>query len=180
MRGSRLFAAASLSAIAMVVLACAGSQPGECRVLPLTAEQQQEWQQLSATLDFLPQRACGLDGMRVARLFVDTVPGGDAFEPRFNQVVEHRGARAFVFGQSRAMLAFAAIPEGTRWVQLDDVDADPGIRGFVGPSGSGGDIAYLRWRREGLSSELSASLSPSFTYADLLRLARAMAAVNGR
>ncbi len=163
----------------MLVLACAGSQPGACRVLPLSAEQEQEWQHLSARLDFVPQRACGPDGMRVARLFVDTVPGGEGFEPRFNQVVEHRGSRAFVFGQSQAMLAFAAIPEGTRWVRPEELGGDSGIRGFVGPSGSGGDIAYLRWRRGGVSSELSASLSPSFTYADLLRFARAMAAAGG-
>lgn len=179
MRGSRRFAAASLSTIAVLVLACAGSQPGECRVLPLSAEQEQEWQRLSATLDFVPRRACGRDGMRVARLFVDTVPGGEGFKPRFNQVVEYRGSRAFVFGQSHAMLAFAAIPEGTRWIRPDELGAEADIRGFVGPSGSGGDIAYLRWRREGVSSELSASLGPSFTYADLLRLARAMAAADG-
>ena len=48
------------------------------------------------------------------------------------------------------------------------------MAGFAGPSGSGPDLAYLRWRLGGVTFELAATLSHWLTEPDVQAIAEAL------
>jgi len=50
--------------------------------------------------------------------------------------------------------------------------------GFVGPSGTGVEFAYLRWRRGGVTAELAATLRGRLTLGELERIAAALVAAD--
>ena len=76
---------------------------------------------------------------------------------------------AFVLSQTEAPVPFRAIPLGSHWLRVDA----GGLlaEGFAGPAGTGDDIAYLRWRRGGVTFELAATLRPWLTERDVQDLA---------
>ena len=92
--------------------------------------------------------------------------------PRINFIVERRGERAFILSQTRALLPFTQIPQGTHRLRVAAGDAV--ADGFAGPSGSGPEIAYLRWRTAGVTFELAADLHPWQTERDLQAVAAAL------
>jgi hypothetical protein len=123
----------------------------------------------STRLDFSPQRPCAFDvALSVTSVFVDTLPGSPP-QPRINFVVTRGGEAAFVLSETRALVPFSAIPQGSRRIR---VAAGRGVAdGFAGPSGSGTDIAYLRWRLDDVTYELDATLRSWLTEADVRALA---------
>lgn len=129
---------------------------------------------LEAQTDFTPQRPCAARaGYRVQRVALDQLPGGS---PRLHFSVEWRGDPAFLFSQTRALVPFSQIPQGTHRLRVTSggITAD----GFAGPSGSGGDIAYLRWRAGEVTSELSATLHTWLTEGDIKELAAGLIAAD--
>jgi hypothetical protein len=80
--------------------------------------------------------------------------------------------RAFLFSQTTARLPFTQIPQGTH--RLSVLGAGIVADGFAGPAGTGDEIAYLRWRRDDVTFELSATLRPWLTEQDIRRLAETM------
>ncbi len=123
-------------------------------------------------MDFALQQPCG-DHSRliVASVHTDLVPG-DPPQTRVTFVVMRGDDRAFMLSETRTLLAFTAIPQSTRRVAVDG----DGVRaeGFAGPSGSGGEISYLRWRTREVTYELSATLEHWQTLADVESIALAM------
>jgi hypothetical protein len=99
------------------------------------------------------------------------MPGDDA-QPRVTFIVKRGGDVAFTLSETRARMPFTAIPQGTRrvTVEREDVLAE----GFTGPSGSGSEISYLRWRIGEVTYELSATLEHWQTLADVQFVAGAM------
>jgi hypothetical protein len=98
------------------------------------------------------------------------MPADDGgFVPRINQTVARDGEQLFVFSETRAPVPFRAIPDGTRVLEVSVGSTEP-ARGFVGISPSGSAIAYVRWRADGVTRELAATLHPVFTEADLVEL----------
>lgn len=79
-----------------------------------------------------------------------------------------------MLSQTRALVPYTAIPRSTHRLQssADGVTA----AGFAGPSGSGTDIAYLRWRADGVTFELAATLGPWLTERDVVAIAEALIA----
>ena len=87
-------------------------------------------------------------------MFESVVPSG-APQPRVSFVAERRGERGFILSATPAEVPFSAIPQGTHRL-VAGADAVTAA-GFAGPSGSGEEIAYLRWRIDGISYELAAT-----------------------
>ena len=69
-------------------------------------------------------------------------------------------------------MPFSAIPQGTH--RLRAAGAGVTASGFAGPSGSGVDLAYLRWRTSGVTFELAATLHPWLTERDVRAIAEAL------
>jgi len=126
----------------------------------------------SARLDFPPQRPCAFDvALSVSSVFVDMLPGSPP-QPRINFVVTRDSEGAFVLSQTRAPALFSAIPQGSRRIR---VNAGRGVAdGFIGPSGSGVEIAYLRWRLDDVTYELDATLRSWLTEEDVRAIAAAL------
>ena len=176
--GARWFAlwlALCLGGAALIALACGEAGP-RCAPLPLTAEAAGQLDEARATVGFEVVRPCStVPGLRGERAWVDRLPGQPP-QPRVHLLVERRGEHVFTLSQTRAEVPFSAIPQGTHPVRV--VVERPGAEalraaGFAGPSGSGPQIAYFRWRRDGVTFEVAATLRPWLTEADLLRLVEA-------
>jgi hypothetical protein len=77
-----------------------------------------------------------------------------------------------MLSQTRAGLRFSAIPQGTHRIQFatDGVIAE----GFAGPTGTGVETAYLRWRTAEVTYELTATLGTWLSEADLRSIAAAL------
>jgi hypothetical protein len=104
-------------------------------------------------------------------VLIDTLPGSPP-QQRLNFVVKHGGREAFVLSQTRAAIPFSAIPQGSRRIR---VTAGRGVAdGFAGPSGSGADILYLRWRLDGVTHELAATLASWLTESEVRAIAAAL------
>lgn len=123
----------------------------------------------AAQLDFVPQPPCTFDrAFIVTSVFTDVIPGSPP-QPRINFVVSRQGQEAFVLSETPASVPFSAIPISTHRVRVtvENVVAD----GFAGPSGTGVDTAYLRWRTHDVTFELAATLRPWLTEGDVRSLA---------
>ena len=169
MERARLF----LACLALLAVACAPA-PRACIELPAAAEVERDLEAALPTLDFAPLRPCAFgSGYRLETVFLDELPGRPP-EARITFEVSRHGARAYLLSHTRAEVPFRAIPQGSHRlsVEVGAVVAS----GFAGPAGTGEVIAYLRWRHRGVTSELAATLAPSFTEADLLRTAEALLA----
>lgn len=106
------------------------------------------------------------------RAFVDVLPEGGARWPRLHYEVSRDGETAYVLTLTEAIVPYRAIPLGSRRLRVDA----GGIvaEGFAGPSGAGGEVAYLRWRAGGVTHELFASLRPWFAERDVRAVAAAL------
>lgn len=163
--------AAILGGLAAVTLACSGA-PASCADIPMEEAVAAEQRTAASGLDFSPLAPCSSDGsLRVERVFVDTLPA-DPPLPRINFIVERRGERAFILSQRRAPLPFTQIPQGAHRLRVTAANAV--ADGFAGPSGSGPELAYLRWRTAGITFELAADLHPWQTERDVQATAAAL------
>ena len=97
---------------------------------------------------------------------------GDRPEPRISFTVARGDEHAYTLSQTRAELPFRAIPQGTH--HLEAHAGGQVATGFAGPGGSGVDLAYLRWRRLGVTYELAATLRPWLDEEDVQALAVAL------
>ena len=89
-----------------------------------------------------------------------------------NFLVTRAQEPAFTFSQTTAEVPFTQIPQGTHRVRIQTGSAV--AEGFAGPSGNGPDIAYLRWREEPFTFELSATLGARQTESDVVQLVRGL------
>jgi hypothetical protein len=156
--------------VGVVVVACGGS--AVCRDLGFSATAQRDFAELSRTTPSHWTPPCAFDSaLEITGVFVDMLPGAQA-QPRMSFVVTRSGTPAFIFSQTTAEIPFSAIPQGTHRlrVQAGSILAE----GFAGPSGTGSDTAYLRWRDESFTFELSAVLSAWQRESNIVSLARGL------
>jgi hypothetical protein len=85
---------------------------------------------------------------------------------------QQAGQQAFVLSQTHAPVRFTAIPQGSQPLRV--VAGQAIAEGFRGPSGSGSEIAYLRWRRDDVTYEIDAVLTSWLTEGDLRAIAAAL------
>ena len=164
---------------ASLLLACS-SQSSTCDELPLSPETSEQLTTASAAIAFVPQLPCAYrDDLEVARVFDNSV--GSA--PRINFLVERRDERVFVFSQTQGEIPFRAIPRSTHNIAITTTTAagdEVTASGFAGPTaaevGVRDNIAYLRWRIEGITHELATILTPWFDEQDTLNTAAALIA----
>jgi hypothetical protein len=163
-----------LAAVAALIaaIACTGGSPSVCRLIDLSAKAAAAMPGASARLDFPPLRPCAFDvALSASSVFIDMLPGSPP-QPRINFVVTRDAETAFVLSQTRALVPFSAVPQGSRRIR---VNAGRGVaEGFAGPSGSGVEIAYLRWRLDGVTYELDATLRSWLTEEDVRAIAGAL------
>lgn len=166
-------AAWAACALAAAAIACAASAPGGCRDAPLSADAAAALPAIERRAPFPLTRPCALaPGFEVASVFGDTLPEGGARHPRFHFLVRRGEERAYTLSQTGAAAPFRDIPLGSRRLRA----AAGGLvaSGFAGPAGTGGEIAYLRWRRDGVTHELAAALRPWLTERDVRAIAAAL------
>lgn len=143
-----------------------------CREVRFSAQAEQDFIELSGATPLQWAVPCAFDSaLEITGVFVDMLPGAQP-QPRMSFVVTRSGTPAFIFSQTTAEMPFSAIPQGTHRlrVQAGSILAD----GFAGPSGTGSDIAYLRWREEPFTFELSAELNARQTEGNIVSLARGL------
>jgi len=172
MRPPRTLAVAALAA----VLAACASDTRACLDVPLsTAAQATLTEEAEAgRIDFAPVLPCARGrGYLVTSVTGDSLPGAPPYR-RLNYVVERRGVRVYVLSETRAPVTSTQIPQGTRRLRVTSGEAT--AEGFVGASGSGGEMAYLRWRAAGITYEFDATLGPAFSEADARTVAAALLA----
>ena len=167
--GRRLLLAVVCAVAAVLAIACAErAAPGP---VPFTAAAERGWAEANGRLDFRAVRPCSeSDELRVSAVFVEDFPGSRP-APRVHVVVQRRGERLFILSETRALVPFTAIPQSTRRLEVRAGGAE--AAGFVGPSGSGPETAYLRWRKDEVTYELNATLGGWFTLRRFERLAAA-------
>jgi hypothetical protein len=125
-----------------------------------------------ASVDFGLVPPCGRDSLlTVTGVHTDLMPG-DSAQPRVTFIVSRGDDIAFTLSETRARMPFTAIPQGTRRLVVDREDVL--AEGFTGPSGSGSEISYLRWRTGEVTFELSATLRHWQTLADVQFVAAAI------
>ncbi|MCC6238096.1 MAG: hypothetical protein IT299_11065 [Dehalococcoidia bacterium] len=157
--------------LVLFISGCGGAS-ATCSPVPLAADAERELPSVAEEVDFDLLPPCAFrSGFTVRRVFTDTLPGEPSW-PRANFVVTRSGNEAFILSETRALQPFSAIPQSTHRLEAkaDGVLA----AGFAGPSGSGSDLAYLRWRVEGLTFELAGTLSPSLTERDIQAIGEAL------
>lgn len=164
---------------ALFTLACS-SQSTTCDELPLSPETSEQLATASTAVDFAPQLPCAYrNDLEVARVFDNRVGAA----PRINFLVERRDERVYIFSQTQGEVPFLAIPRSTHNIAItattaagDQVTAS----GFAGPTasevGGGDNIAYLRWRTNGITHELATILTPWFDEQDTLNTAASLIA----
>ncbi len=164
-----------LLAAAALTLAC-NTQPATCDELPLTAETTEQLATASTAIGFAPQLPCAYrNDLEVTRIFDDSV--GSA--PRINFRVVRDGERIFIYSQTQGEVPFHAIPRSTHNIAITATSATGHAitaSGFAGPTQGGDDIAYVRWRTNGITHELAAILTPWFDEPDALKTAAALIA----
>ena len=165
-----------LAAIAACVLAaaavgCGASAP--CEDIELSREAALSLAELEAASAFAIARPCAYEpSLEVGAVFEDALPEGGVQYPRVNFSVHREGEHAFLLSQTEATVPFLAIPLGSH--RLTVRAGGLAAEGFAGPSGAGVDIAYLRWRRGGVTFELAATLRPWLTERDVEDIAAGM------
>lgn len=155
-----------------MLLACSAASPAVCSPLRLTASAEAALADAAASLGVAPQRPCAFrDAFEVAAVVTDTLPGTPP-SSRVTFIVTRREERAFTFSATRAVVLFSAIPQGTHRLRI--AAGRTVAEGFAGPSGTGMDSAYLRWRTDDITYELAATLHSWLTEADVRAIATAM------
>ncbi len=158
--------------VAAALLAMGCGQPVRCTPTPLSEAAATVVPAVTREVGFAPEPPCAFGAaFRVERLFTDRLPGQPSLA-RAHYAVMYRQQPAFTLSETRATMPFAAIPQGSHPIHV----AGPGATasGFAGPSGSGGDVAYLRWRHGDVTFELFATLAPWLTERDVLAIAAAL------
>ncbi len=162
---------ASLAAVVTLLAACGGG-PAECRVIPFAADARAQARSARDALSFEPVAPCStrsdLEVVRVLAGNTATLPA----EPRITYIVERRGDRAFTLAATRAELPFSAIPRNTEHLRAGAGEVT--AAGFAGTATGGDEIAYLRWRIDGVTYELAATLHPWLTPSDVQTIAAVM------
>ena len=168
MRPATWLAVAVASLLVAASAAC--GERGPCADIELSPEAARSLAELDRSSAFPIMRACAYKPeFTVGRVFEDSLPEQGRQYPRVNFSVHRDGEHAFVLSQTEARVPFLAIPLGSHWLR---VDAGGLIaEGFAGPAGTGDDIAYLRWRYDGVTFELAATLRPWLTERDVQDLA---------
>ncbi len=161
---------AVVAASLLVAASAACGARGPCADIELSPEAAQSLAELERSSAFPITRACAHeDEFTVGRVFEDSLPEEGRQFPRVNFSVHRDGDHAFVLSQTEATVRFLAIPLGSHRLRVE-VDGRF-AEGFAGPAGTGVDIAYLRWRRDGVTFELAATLHPWLTERDVQDLA---------
>ena len=163
-------ARAALATCALVVLAAACASEEACSEVPLSPDAAEALEAIQRGVDFALTRPCAFEsGLEVTGVSEDSLPEQGVRHPRVNFVVGRDGGHAFTLSQTRAVVSFRAIPTGSHWLRVSagGVTAE----GFAGPTGAGVDLAYLRWRRDGVTFELQATLGPRLTEQDTQEIA---------
>ena len=171
MRSATWFAVVAASLLVATAVAAAACGPrGPCADIELSPEAARSLAEIERSSAFPIMRACAYEPeFTVGRVSEDRLPEDGQHFPRVSFSVHRDGEHAFVLSQTEARVPFRAIPLGSHWLR---VDADGLLaEGFAGPAGTGNDIAYLRWRRGGVTFELAATLHPWLTERDVQDLA---------
>ncbi len=160
-----------VAALAAIGTACSTGAM-TCVDAVLTSEVRQAVAAESGSLGFDPVLPCGTGrGFIMSSVAIDALPGASSGR-RISFIVERNGERAYVLSETRAAITSSQIPQGTRRLS---VPAGPVVAdGFVGASGSGGEMAYLRWRTGGVTYELDATLGRAVDEADVRQIAGAL------
>ena len=163
----------AVAACALLVLLASCASEKVCSEVPLSPRAAEALDELKRRVDFVLMRPCAFEsGLEVASASEDSIPEQGVRHPRVNFVVDREGRHAFTLSQTRALVSFRAIPLGSHWlrVQVGELSAE----GFAGPTGAGVELAYLRWRRDGVTFELLATLHRRLTEQDVQDLAEAL------
>ena len=169
---ARLVSVALAACLAAALLAACDSE-AMCSEVPLSAEAAEALDELERQVDFALTRPCAFEsGLEVTGVSSDVIPELGVRHSRVSFTVQRAGTHAFTLSQTRALVPFRAIPLGSHWlrVQAGDLTAE----GFAGPTGAGVELAYLRWRRDGVTFELLATLHRRLTEQDVQDLAEAL------
>lgn len=161
----------AIAALLVVGMACSGGRPA-CVDATVAREARVALEVEAGQIDFAPVLPCGPGrGFVVGSVVGDTLPGTPPAR-RISFIVERNGERSYVFSGTRAAIGSSQIPQGTRRFS---VSAGPAVaEGFIGPAGGGGEMAYLRWRTDGVTYELDASLGRALDEADVRQIATAL------
>ena len=168
----RLVSVALAACLAAALLAACASE-ATCSEVPLSPESANALDKLERQVDFALRRPCSFEsGLEVTGVSADVIPDMGVRHSRINFTVQRAGSHAFTLSQTRALVSFRAIPLGSHWLraQVGDLTAE----GFAGPTGAGVELAYLRWRRDGVTFELLATLRLRLTEEDVQDLAEAL------
>lgn len=161
----------ALAAVSLVAVACAGART--CGPIPLSPDAATAMPEMrdGTGLPLVAPWTCD-SRLRVDRVFEDAIPEQGELKPRVNFMVSRDGEQAFIFSRTPALLPFTRIPQSAHRLQASaaGITAD----GFAGPAGTGQEIAYLRWRRDEVTFELSATLRPWLTEQDVRMLAETL------
>ncbi len=158
--------------IVTALTAACGGQPTICASLRFSEAATDQYAETRETLEFSPTLPCSFrSDIEVVRVLGSVVPAGSP-QPQISFVAERRGERGFIFSATRAEVPFTDIPQGTHWLRI--ASGEVIASGFSGPSGGGEEIAYLRWRIDGVTYELAATLRPWLTEDDIRLIARAL------
>ena len=163
----------AIAVCVVVALLATCTSDRSCEEVPLSAKAERALGELESQVDFALVRPCAFgSGLEVTGVSEDSLPQEGVRHPRFNFVVSRDGRHAFTFSQTRAVVAFRAIPTGSHWLRVSagGVTAE----GFGGPTGAGVDLAYLRWRKDGVTFELQATLGSRLTEEDVQEIAAAL------
>ncbi len=171
MRSATWLAVIAACVLAAAALGCGSAGP--CEDIELSPEAARSLAELEDASAFPLARPCGYEPrLEVGAVFEDALPEGGVQYPRVNFSVHRDGEHAFLLSQTEATVPFLAIPLGSH--RLTVRAGGLAAEGFAGPSGAGVDIAYLRWRRGGVTFELAATLRPWLTERDVEDLAAGM------
>ena len=168
----RLVSVALAACLAAALLAACASEEA-CNEAPLSAEAAEALDELERQVDFALMRPCSFESdLEVTGVSEDVIPELGVRHSRVSFTVQRAGSHAFTLSQTRALVPFRAIPLGSHWLraQVGELSAE----GFAGPTGSGVDLVYLRWRRDGVTFELLATLHRRLTEQDVQELAKAL------
>lgn len=162
-----------LAACVLAALLAACGTNDTCAEVPLSAEAATALAELERGTDFPLARPCSFEsGLEVASVSEDAIPEQGVRYPRVNFLVRRGGDHAFTLSQTRAGVPFRAIPIGSRWLRASANGLT--AEGFSGPTGAGVDLAYLRWRRDGVTFELLATLGSKLNERDVQDIAEAL------
>ena len=166
-------ARAAFATCALVALAGACTSEKTCSEAPLSPEAAEALDAIQRGIDFALARPCAFEsGLEVTGVSEDSLPGDGVRHPRVNFVVGRDGRHAFTLSQTRAVVSFRAIPTGSHWLRVSSGGVT--AEGFAGPTGAGVDLAYLRWRKDGVTFELQATLGPRLTEDGVEEIAAAL------